>query len=399
MEISDDESDAGSVATTLATPTARRGRDALQQTPSKRQRLDSSGSFMNGNSVKPEDVASNGGTPRQPLVPRKRLLPPPFTEFSKIGSGFRTLRQVQQEVERKMRAGFPAVIVPGVYEDLVLEAIKPWHAPVKAFLLEIMRVLQKSLGDALAESLERLQKRTIYHEATKHLKKFLEQNMIMTETALMLLYEDETQQLLTLNKEAFDRYYEEEKLLLTRFRHQMRMEAKFPTTARQAAAWESLTKDEQTQDMKMRETELARLGPDSLMREVEVVAFVRGYYRLAALRFADTVSQSILCRMIPSIRRHLSRHLEDSLGLMGPNSLQAYTRLMEEDEATATRREALKAEKEKFEKALDSIAELERGTVADDLRYDTSSISFSQSCPDVHMRDSQATSDGVSGEC
>lgn len=399
VEISDDESDAGSVATVLTTPTAKRGRDAMQHTPSKRQRVDTSvnGSFTNGN-VKPEDAASNGGTPVRPVAPKKTVLPAPFTEFSNFGSGFRTLREVQREVERKMRAGFPAVIGTSVYEDLVLESIKPWNLPTKAFLRDIMRLLQKDLGDALAESLDRLKKRRIYHEAGKHLKKFLEQNMIETEIELMRLYKDETQQLLTLNQEAFDQYNRDEKLNLTRFRHQMRMQARFPENTRKLIAWDKLTPEQQAQDVKQRDTELAKLGPDSLMREVEVVAFVRGYYRLAALRFADTVSQNILCRMMPSIRRHLSQELEKNLGLYGENALRAYTMLMEEDEAIANKRETLKAENEKFEKALESIEELERGTVADEGRCDTSSISFSQSCAEVNMRDSQETSNVTSGE-
>jgi hypothetical protein len=400
VEISDDESDAGSVATVLTTPTAKRGRNAMQQTPSKRQRIDSSvnGSFTNGN-VKPEDAASNGGTPMRPGAPKKKGLPAPFTEFNNVGSGFRTLREVHQEVERRMRAGFPAVIGQGVYEDLVLESIKPWRLPVKAYLKEIMRLLQTDLGSALADSLEHLKKRRIYHEAGKHLKKFLEKNMGETEAALMQLYEDETHLLMTFNGETFDQYYRDEKLLLTRFRHQMRMQAMFPENAKKFTAWDKLTPEQQAQDTKLRDAELAKLGPDSLMREVEVVAYVRGYYRLAALRFADTASQIILCRMIPSIRRHLSRHLEERLELHGEHALRAYTMLMEEDEAIANKREALKAEKEKFEKALDSIKELERATVADDVRNDTSSISFSQSCAEVNMPDSQATSDAASDEC
>lgn len=88
-------------------------------------------------------------------------------------------------------------------------------------------------------------------------------------------------------------------------------------------------------------------------------ADVRGYYRLAALRFADTVTLSIVSRMFPRIVGNLDLYLEQKLGLFGEGASAACRGLMDEDVATAARRESLKVMAEKLKKAEASIQELE----------------------------------------
>ncbi|KAK5996486.1 Interferon-induced GTP-binding Mx1-like protein [Cladobotryum mycophilum] len=362
LELSDDESDAGSIAPMAhATPTSKRRAMAAQATPSKRPRLGASAESVapTPSTVKPEDSGSGNGLP-PPAAPQRVALAEPFKEFGNIGRGFRTLRQVHDEIQTKMKAGMPNIIPPEVYNDLAMESIRPWNRPTDVFLKQIIRLLQHELEGVLNMSLESLKKRFIYTEAKRHLKSCLEEHWEVTQKALHELYSDETERLMTFNEGALQQCIKDEEDMLFRFRHQMRMHgAGF--AQKPLLPWESLTEEKQTQDVKRRQAEEARLKPDMFVREVQVVAYVRGYYRLAALRYADAVSQRIICRMIPAIRKQLRTYLDDKLGVRGPNAVSVYEKLMDEDEATALKRETLKTEREKFVRALTSIEALEMG--------------------------------------
>ncbi|KAL7941380.1 P-loop containing nucleoside triphosphate hydrolase protein [Trichoderma barbatum] len=391
--LEDDESDAASVgtaATSFVTPSKRR-HAAPQATPSKRTRTDHP---VNGtpNTVKPEEAGiANGNSfgPSQPAPPpQKQAFPEPFAEFSDVGRGFRTLRQVREEIQAKMKAGMPSIIPPDVYNDLAMEAIRPWNRPTSVYLREVIHQLQAELDSALNKSLENLKKRFIYQEAKRHLKSCLDEHWTKTQEALDELYCDEAERVMTYNTEAFNQCLKSERAVLIRFRHYMRMVgAGYAQKA--LLPWDGLTEEKQIQEVKRRELEQTKLKPDEFEREVEVVAYVRGYYKLAALRYSDAVTQRIVCRMIPAIRRQLRNYLDDQLGVRGPNSSIVYEKLMDEDAATATKREMLKMEQGKFIQALQSIEDLESGKLSD-----TASVveySSMQSDPVLRRRESDAT--------
>ncbi|PHH69282.1 hypothetical protein CDD80_6864 [Ophiocordyceps camponoti-rufipedis] len=348
IEISDDESEINAVTPSLTTPSSKRYA-STHTTPSKRQRVGTNGNAY----IKPEEET----TPVPMARPRvKEDMPEPFTEFKNIGRGFRTLRQVHEDMIAKTKAGMPDRISDDVYEDLVKDAIRPWDRPLGAFLKKTMENLHEELETTLKRAMASLKKRFVYRETQKHVRICLEGHEKETKKILDELYADELERILTFNREAFDRYREEEHQLLMQFRTRMRAEARVV---------KMLDMADTTFEKKV-EQEAKGLGPDRFARELEVVAYVRGYYRLAAHRFADAASQKILCRMIPAIRYQLSGYLEDKLGLKGPDAKKRYEALMEEDAATASKREALKSEKRKFELALASIEKLEAKRGDDD---------------------------------
>ncbi|KAI5459388.1 P-loop containing nucleoside triphosphate hydrolase protein [Mariannaea sp. PMI_226] len=368
MEISDDESDSESTVTTVNTPTSKRRSMAPPGTPAKRQRaeLAANPSPVNGQHRNRQALPDDGRgsiTPRPSPAPpqRRKEFPPPFTQFSNIGRGFGTLRQVRDEIRSKTRAGMPDIITEEVYNDLCKRAMAPWDGPMVAFLDQIMCLLYNMLIEALKKSFERLNKRLIYQESRKLLKEYLDDQRQETRDALEAVYRLETYGLFTINREAFNQCRKDEQVVLTRFRHHMRMVAAGYFDGRAQVPWESLTDEKRIQEEKKREAELVKIGPDPFEREVEVIAYVRGYYRLAALRFADMVALQVTNGMIPTIQRTLPHYLDEKLGLRGPDAGRVYERLMAEDQATATKRETLKGEREKFVRALASIEGLETG--------------------------------------
>jgi hypothetical protein len=362
--LSDNESEAS-----VATGNSRR-RSNVPHTPSKRQRV--------ANDVAAPNSGRSGHIKREDSVPLPQRMPPtirrkpfpaPFEEFSRIGSGFRTLRQLRAEIESKSKAGMPHLTPVEAYNDLAVEAVRPWKGPTEIFLKETMRQLQVELVSTLDKSLESLKKRFIYTQTKAHLEAFLEDHQKLTGQALGLLYYRETGQMCTFNEEAHKRYELEETAELEHYRHHLRMEARYGK-GNTYQPLEDLTEERRAQDAKSRKDDLAKLGEDMFRREIEVAGYVRGYYRLAALRFADAVSQVIICDLIPTVRRQLHSFLEVKLGLRGvgvtTDARTVYERLMAEDAATAAKRETLKSECKKFEKALASIRGLEAGDGADE---------------------------------
>lgn len=371
--ISDDESDGGSVASQQVTPSKRRANGQSQVLP-KRPRVDAQNSNGTGSSfnwsngrgsghVKPEE---DQPIPSLPPSPSKRFsLPAPFGKFTGFGSGFRTLAQVREEKTAKTKAGMPDRLLDEMYEDLAKEAIEPWNGPADEFLTFTMNQLQKELDVVAAESFINLKKRLVFQEVRKLLKACLSEHGAIAKEQIKLLYKDECSGILTFNSEAFGQYRIEELALLTHFRHHQRMQHHGPA-AGSFLQWNDLNDDKRSQALKRREADVARIGADNFNEEIGVIGYVRAYYRLAALRFADAVSQIVIRRLIPGIKQDLSYFIDRRLGLRVENPGPVYERLMEEDARTATKRQELKSERDKFQKALQSITNLELGVGGDE---------------------------------
>ena len=382
LEISDNDSD-NDPGSMMNTPTAKR-RMAPPITPAaKRQRSETpaTNGTTNGNGSFVKREASESGSfassaPARPHTGPENRIQAPFTEYASIGRGFRTLARVREEIAQKMRAGIPGYIPVEVYESLVLEAMRPWSGPMMTFLNETMKMLAQELLSALNAAFEArgLKKRIIFQESRKHLRDFLDRHRIKATEDMKQIFRDETQQIITYNDDVFKTYQSDELLLLTRFRHKMRMEIKGLLPPKPLEDWESMTEIRRKEDENKRVKELQRIGPDHFEREIEVIAYIRGYYRLAAHRFVDSIAQCILCRMVPNMKENLSMYLDEKLGLVNVSDPAIYEHLMEEDAKIAEKRELLKKEKAKFEKALASIDALTQGVSNGDAGGDAASV-------------------------
>lgn len=378
LEISDDEDDSMSAATTPGN--RKRSAHGQGSASAKRHRP-----AVNGGSFSvPVKTEENGSTPSTPS--RRRPMPPsplapPFQQYANYGASFRTLRQISDDIRAKTKAGMPSIVPDEVYEDLCKQAVKAWNQPMATFLQETMTRLQRIVDYVLDQAFGSLKKRLIFKESKSYMNQFLEERRAESLGFLEDVYRMETFQLFTVNKKAFEEYERSESRVLTRYRHVMRWQA-FSGEASDFHDWEKMTPDQHFQEEKKHGIELAKMGPDAFDKELKVAAYVRGYYMLSALRFADTVCLSVTSRMMPKIIQELDFFLERQLGLVGPNDGTVFSRLMEEDDATARRRERLRGEREKFEKALQSITNNELDVVSGSASQDTPYESYEESVVD-----------------
>ncbi|KAG9255558.1 P-loop containing nucleoside triphosphate hydrolase protein [Emericellopsis atlantica] len=383
LVISDDEENdssepAAPAPTGAGTPSHKRHRMAPPVTPSKRTRLTPSETPRSGRSsrsVKPEDSdgATNGRPSRSEhgTQPARAGLAAPtsiYASFAKVNRGFRTLRGVRSDIRARSQAGVPNHIPLEVKEDLALEAIAPWDGPMDVFLSQTIAKLHRAFKEALETTFAGLRQRVIFAECEKHVGTFLEGHKRTIKEHMLQVYQDERCKLMTFNSATFTQYETEELHLLEWFRHKMRMEAQgVASKATCNKDFNSMSEQERRTESETRKAEIAKIGVDDFDREIKVIAYVRGYYRLAGLRFVDSIAQCVLCRLIPNLQEQLPLYLNERLGLIGRGQdINAiYARLLEEDPAMAARREVLKKEKAKFEKAMASIGILNNAAAED----------------------------------
>lgn len=358
IEISDDDNES-----TMSTPTNRKrgAPPSATQTPtSKRYRPSINGNGAPSHSAVKAEHGSNGVTQPAPQQLRKNALSPPFEQYGSFGSGFRTIRQIQEDIRSKMKPGVPGLVPQKVHETLCKEAVAHWDKPMETFLHATMQLVQDVIHRSLAVSLSTMKRRLIFKSAKEQMGAFLLEYRDMTLGFMREIYDMEAMQLSTINEDALKQYRIEEGRTLTRYRHVMRWQAfSGDTEPLQARDWEQLSSEQQASEERKHAAELARLGPDPFETEIGVASFVRGYYRLAALRFADTTTLAVTSRMLPRIVARLDDYLQEKLGLVGEGAFAACQKLMDEDDVTARRREKLKAMLEKLRKAEATIQELE----------------------------------------
>ena len=216
------------------------------------------------------------------------------------------------------------------------------------------------------------------------MQSFIKEHMDKQALRLSELYLAETYDLHTINLDAFERYKTQEAEILNRARYFMRLRARSPENwEKEMKPPEKMTEEEKAKESKEMAAELAKMGEDPFRQEMDVAAYVRGYYLTAALRFVDSVALSINSRLFREVVEKLDLYLDQKLGIIGASGKygdissevekeltlypttdrNVYDRLMSEDDATARKRDVLKDEKSKFEKAAESISELERASI------------------------------------
>ena len=350
-------------------------------TPSKRSRVNGG---PNGRGIKAEPLPDYGFSPHsvhsavysgvrgRNLFSNRSIPPPPPPS--------RSLVQVREIISAKSQPGMPNIVAEDVYNFLSMEAVAPWPTYVGQLVTAVFNLLARKLDDLLAEALSGLRGRLIVTKSKQLLRQFLDGQEQSLRDTLLRQCKLESRKLYTLNEETLKRYREDEWRMLSRFRHHHRMKAYIQRNAAAAnpanpaperappKAWEDMVDEERAREKVQMSQEMAKLGPEPFKVELEVCAYVRAYYRTASVRFVDTCTLQIVSGLIGEVVEALADrwYLDVELGLVGGEASAASSRpttqtfldLMEEDPATAHRRTALKEERERYQRTIESIQRL-----------------------------------------
>jgi hypothetical protein len=109
------------------------------------------------------------------------------------------------------------------------------------------------------------------------------------------------------------------------------------------------------------------LGPDQCAKELDVAAYIRGYYTTARTRFCDQVCANIHSRFFHVISEEISYFLETKFKLDEGGDAEAKCRaLLEGDPEIAQQRTFLRNRKQQLQEFSKTLLELKHDTFADD---------------------------------
>ncbi|KAI0548803.1 P-loop containing nucleoside triphosphate hydrolase protein [Xylaria curta] len=276
-----------------------------------------------------------------------------------------SLEEIRKQVKLKTRGGFSDVVPIEVHETLCLKAVAQWEKPLGLYIDKATAMLIGSITKAFESSLKKFSKRLIYRESNEFLMAFLKEEGTRQSERLVKLYRNETYKAVTINEGGLNYFQAKEKEMLEGHRLFTRLRAAGVIEKEcQFKRDEQMTREEKLEQSTLLEKYRVRFEEDDYKLEVDVAAKVRAYYMTAATRFVDGVSMDINSRLFRSFRDGaLDYFLDEKLGLFPYPTERAYIRLMEEDAATAQRREQLRNERKKLLIAMDRILDLERSLI------------------------------------
>jgi hypothetical protein len=218
------------------------------------------------------------------------------------------------------RAGMPRDLVPDeVRETMCLDAVKKWQGPLETYIDKTAELLERVTNQTLEESLGVLRRRLIFKECQAHLKEFIDKIVASQRARLSEIYDSETYQMYMMNEDVFARYKAQELEQLRRARAIYRLKAvALIEWGYEIKKPEEMSDDERNKEHKILNQHLPKIGNDPYETEIEVAAFVRGYYMTAATRFVEGVAMNVnsyLFRMMGS--SELDMFIDQQLGLFG----------------------------------------------------------------------------------
>ncbi|KAI1429709.1 dynamin family protein [Xylaria sp. FL1777] len=377
IDVSDGDTEAS-----VVTPSKRpRPSDSTMRSTPKRLRQDHEAPVT---PIKQESFSASGVFRASSVISTPAAeIQGPFAAFRNLGRLTMDIQDIRTQVRKKQRPGMPRDLVPDeVREAMCLDAVKKWQAPLETYIDHTAQLLEKVTNQALEESLGVLRRRLIFKECQTYLREFISQIVANQRARLSEMYESETYQMYMMNEDAFSRFKAQELEQLRRARAIYRLKAHaLIEWSYEIKKPEQMSEDERSREHRILNQQLPKIGQDPFETEIEVAAFVRGYYNTAATRFVEGVTMNVnsnLFRIMGSTE--LDMFMDQQLGIFGktgeyfpflmsksyrllltvvstgPN---VYQHLMEEDTKTANLREQLRGEMDKLSQAMKSINGLE----------------------------------------
>jgi hypothetical protein len=206
-----------------------------------------------------------------------------------------------------------------------MEAARTWSPCLQVFITRTFELLRREIMGKLDSSFGHIKNTMVYKESRRHMSAFVQRLQDDLSSQLRLIYDLECSRLFTKDDDTQKRHKANEYKILARHRHHFRWAAHIGVDDPGALPkMEQLTEDELKTEAARMEKEAAKMDRDPFEQELDVAAYVRGYYLTAANRFTDTVALHIMSGLFPRVSSVIDTYLHKELGLLdGPNSKQA----------------------------------------------------------------------------
>lgn len=295
----------------------------IQQTPTK-----ASGQTMkrdpNSMRAPPQPNLTPNGTGlfRRPARPTG-FEDTPFSGIAHLGNGFRDLAGLRETIVKHTRTGLPGLVNTHAHDQLCLEAIAPWQMALEIFSQKVHDLARSHLQAVLYKHLGFYAQTELYKQAAIHLDLFIDEFVAASTTQLMSYWKLENYKPCTLNEDGMNRHKANEQKVLVEQReinragaylnHQMRIGVKKKISP-------EMSPQERKREMEKRIADIRTKGElvkDPFESEIDVAAYVRGYYVTGGTRFVDCVILAVNGGFLRNIADNIDYHLQRAIGIEG----------------------------------------------------------------------------------
>ena len=300
--------------------------------------------------------SSSKKRPAEDATPRRVKADPATPSFTQKTLTLETLRF---EYARGNTSGVPGSINAKVTDRLILESLNNWNQALGGTLKEADHTISLLIEQSIDNALKNLHLTDLYRRTKEELSAFL--------AGLMHTESDKLHNLLAC---------EQEKAIVTHSnwttlrnarlrdlqsqRNLQRVNEHFDTLEAATAITSSKAKTTPTEKRAEKAKDAAwlsqTLGADEYATEIDCLATIMCYYENAAMCFVNAAAKSIERGVLRPLRSDVAHTLRDGLAADDP---VACAQLLAEDPARERERIALQSEKEKLEKAMVSVGELQ----------------------------------------
>ena len=300
--------------------------------------------------------SSSTKRPAEDATPRRVKADPATPSFTQKTLTLETLRY---EYARGNTSGVPGSINAKVTDRLILDSLSNWNDALNGTLKDANHTVSLLIEQSIDNALKNLHLTDLYRRTKEELSAFL--------AGLMHTESDKLHNLLAC---------EQEKAIVTHSnwttlrnarlhdlqsqRNLQRVNEHFDTLEAAAATTSSKAKTTPADKRSEKANDAAwltqTLGADEYADEIGCLATIMGYYENAAMCFINAAAKSIEHGVLRPLRSDVAHTLRDGLNADDP---AVCAQLLAEDPARERERIALQSEKEKLEKAMVSVGELQ----------------------------------------
>ncbi|KAI9794608.1 MAG: hypothetical protein M1816_004495 [Peltula sp. TS41687] len=265
-----------------------------------------------------------------------------------------TVMELRNRISRYCSNAMSNLINPEAIFELCHLSILHWEQILRIFLDLTASMIRQEIFDRLQDVFDVYKQTGLYGELVAAIDGLLSEASDQMRDSVGALYQGEVFKPAILDDEALEHTSREFAISLKRARRDQRVNLYLDKQEKQTG---KPTVDQERINKAARVTD-DQLGVDPFTKEVEVMAQVQAYYKLAKTRFVESVFLNVQAHTFGRIRNVLLPTLERGLGLMLPDAVERCQRLMVEDPQREIRRAELKKNKTKLNEALKCLTRL-----------------------------------------
>ncbi|TGO27043.1 hypothetical protein BPAE_0048g00140 [Botrytis paeoniae] len=271
-----------------------------------------------------------------------------FERHADLGKGFASIGDIQKEMLNSS-LGLPKIVDPRIHQAYCRKAVSVWKDPYTDLLFAATKLLRSAVHTVVERNLGIYQQTILYKDSKILVDRWIDDLCKQQLSAIENLYQTENFRPFTLLGDAINESKKVELQKLQQSRHKHR--ASCLVDKQLSLGFKKIKAEKKSPDyIKARQALVDAVKNEDLDRDpfevqLDVAAYVRGYYVVAANRFADSVCISINNCFFRNVVEQVENYLEDHLGTNHPeNGKQKSQDLMQEDNKVAEERRRLQRE-------------------------------------------------------